>query len=134
MKCGSNSLAGRLPASPRPWLVAFAIWFGVLWWLSSGHRELPLGEEIRFIDKVYHFGYYFGGAILLGSGLHRPTGRIARPFLLTVLAIALVGVSDEFHQSFVPGRSGNDPADWTADVLGGLCGAWVAARFFRPKD
>jgi VanZ family protein len=133
MKCASNNLAARLPSRPAPWLAAFAIWFGVLWWLSSGHRDMPLGEEIRYIDKIYHFGYYFGGAILLGSGLIRPAGKVRKPLLMTVVAIALVGAIDEFHQSFVPGRSGNDPADWTADVSGGICGAWLACRFLRPK-
>jgi VanZ family protein len=129
MKCASN----RLPQKPGPWLLAFAVWFGVLWWLSSGHRDMPLGEDIRFIDKVYHFGYYFGGAILLGGAFHRPPGKMARPFLMTVIAIALVGAIDEFHQGFVPGRSGNDPADWSADVSGGIVGAWVVSRFFKPK-
>lgn len=129
MKCASN----RLPRRPAPWLCAFAVWFGVLWWLSSGQRDLPLGEDIRFIDKVYHFGYYFGGAILLGGAFSRPIGCVARPFLLTVSAIALVGALDEFHQSFVPGRSGNDPADWSADISGGICGAWVVRRFLKPK-
>lgn len=129
MKCASN----KLPQKPGPWLLAFAVWFGTLWWLSSGHRDMPLGEEIRFIDKVYHFGYYFGGAILLGGAFCRPPGQVAKPFLLTVAAIALVGAIDEFHQSYVPGRSGNDPADWSADVSGGICGAWVVSRFFKPK-
>jgi VanZ family protein len=94
---------------------------------------MPLGEEIQYIDKIYHFGYYFGGAILLGGGLIRPTAKFRKPLLLTVLGIALVGAIDEFHQSFVPGRSGNDPADWTADVSGGLCGAWLATRLLKPR-
>jgi len=130
MKCASN----RLPLRPLPWLLAFAVWFGVLWWLSSGHRDLPLGEEIRFIDKVYHFGYYFGGAILLGGAFSRPPGAVASPMLLTIASIAMVGAIDEFHQSHVPGRSGNDPADWSADVSGGICGALVVGRFLIPRQ
>jgi VanZ family protein len=129
MKCVSN----KLPQQPGPWWLAFAMWFGTLWWLSSAHRDLPFGEEIHFIDKVYHFGYYLGGALILGGAFSRPTSAVAKPLLLTVFSIALVGALDEFHQSHVPGRSGNDPADWSADVSGGLCGAWLAQRYFKAK-
>ena len=133
MKCASNKRWAQLPRHPAPWLAAFAVWFGTLWWLSSGQRDLPLGEDIQFIDKVYHFGYYFGGAIILGAALQRPPGAVAKPLLLTMASIAMIGATDEFHQSFVPGRSGNDPADWSADVSGGICGARIARRFFKPK-
>lgn len=42
-----------------------------------------------------------------------------------VVVIALIGALDEYHQSFTPGRSGNDPFDWLADLLGAIAGAFT---------
>jgi len=39
----------------------------------------------------------------------------------------LYGLSDEFHQRFVPGRM-FDLADWLADGIGAAIGAWVGSR------
>lgn len=35
----------------------------------------------------------------------------------------LVGIIDEYHQTFTPGRTGNDLGDWIADILGSIAGA-----------
>ncbi len=45
------------------------------------------------------------------------------PLLATVFA-SLYGISDEFHQVFVPQRS-CDPADWAVDTIAALIGALV---------
>jgi VanZ family protein len=48
----------------------------------------------------------------------------------------LFGVADEFHQSFVPGRQGNDLGDMTADLIGATLGAMsflVLRRIFRRE-
>jgi VanZ family protein len=42
----------------------------------------------------------------------------------------LYGVSDEFHQYFVPGRS-VEALDVLADALGGLLGAWMMYQLCR---
>ncbi|MDB6077838.1 MAG: hypothetical protein JWO82_1585 [Akkermansiaceae bacterium] len=123
---------GRIFRHPAFWAVAFLAWFGWLWWLSSAPREFP--EALRFTDsdKLIHFGFYFGGSGLLSAALYllprRGPVRWSRQILLTTVLMALVGASDEFHQSFVPYRSGNDPFDLTADVLGSLAGALVFWR------
>ena len=68
-----------------------------------------------------------------------PDWRIRRPrtaAVATVLFCLAYGLSDEFHQQFVPGRfPGAD--DLVADTLGGLCAVlidrtrqrWVSRRF-----
>ena len=113
---------------PLFWLAAVGVWFGVLWMLSSGtHPDMPLPTFDGF-DKVEHFGYFFGGAGLFAAFLFRRnplSPQWWKIVALTVVAMGLVGCVDEFHQSFVPGRSGNDPFDWVADVIGGFCGALV---------
>lgn len=122
----------RLPRNPKFWLGGFLVWFFTLWILSSGtHPDMP-NPPIADFDKVLHFGYFFGGAGLVSAWLFRrnpekPNWRAI--FTITVIVIGLTGLLDEFHQSFIPGRSGNDPADWTADLLGAIAGSWVFRRF-----
>ncbi|MCW1925658.1 VanZ family protein [Luteolibacter arcticus] len=124
----------RLTRQPWFWLAAFAIWFGTLWWLSSRVQHFPPGLDFRASDKLLHFGYFFGGAGLFSAFLFRR--RPENPnwgliFALTFLVCFMTGVSDEWHQTKVPGRSGNDPADLAADMLGAMCGALVFRKVHR---
>jgi hypothetical protein len=95
-------------------------------------------------DKSGHgIGYGILGAVLLrafaGGRLRGVTwGRAAAALLVATL----YGVSDEFHQSFVPGRS-PDPDDVLADVIGaaavvasaGAARAWSILRVsIRPRE
>lgn len=70
-------------------------------------------------DKLAHLCAYAGFAFVLRLA----SGR----WLVAVLIASLYGVTDEYHQSFVPGRmAGLD--DWVADTLGAMLGAWLAGR------
>ena len=127
----------RLPGlfrDPRPWLIAFGGWFATLWLLSAGNPDPPDSFAIPFLDKICHFGYFLGGGGLLAAGLfcRRPGSPNWQRIILQVVAMsAIVGALDEYHQTYTPGRSGNDPWDWLADVLGGTAGALVFVRFHR---
>ncbi len=82
--------------------------------------------DIPHFDKVVHFGYFFGGGGLLSAALFlakRPSWR--QLTLIVTVVISLIGIWDEFHQSFFENRTGNDFGDWLADTLGALCGALV---------
>jgi VanZ family protein len=124
----------RLPRRPNFWLFGLIVWFGVLWGLSSSALPGIPSPPIGHFDKVAHFGYFFGGAILLTACLFfknpgSPAWRVIIPAV--VIGLALVGALDEFHQSFVPGRSGNDLADWLADVAGAVAGAFTFKAIHR---
>jgi VanZ family protein len=123
----------RLPRHPATWFTAFAIWFATLWWLSSGVPDFPEGLNFRASDKLLHFGYFFGGAGLLSAALFRrnPELHASTRILIVIIVVTLVGASDEIHQSYVPGRSGNDAGDLIADFLGAIVGALVFQRFRR---
>ncbi len=117
-----------VPRQPRFWLLGFTTWFVVLWILSSGAQPEGIMPTFPFGDKVAHFGYFFGGSGLLTAYFF--TRRLGEPCwkiisLSVILTLGLIGLLDEFHQSFVSGRSGNDPFDWFADVLGAAAGVWV---------
>lgn len=124
----------RLPPSPKFWLAAFLLWFGVLWTLSSFSTPGPDMPPIPHFDKVAHFGFFFGGGGLLSAFVYRLKPEPANWKLIlgvSVGVLAAVGALDEWRQSQVPGRSGNDFADWVADVLGALVGASVFKSIHR---
>lgn len=118
----------RLPRQPKFWLSCFIFWIISLWVLSSFAGPSEGEPPIVNIDKLAHFGYFFGGSGLLSAYLfRRRSGEVnwRKNFIIVVVVLGLIGALDEFHQSFVHGRSGNDPYDWLADVLGAMAGASV---------
>ena len=122
--------------SPKFWYGMVFVWFVTLFFLSS-LPKLPPGPKIPFEDKVMHLIFYsIGGAwFYLARRFQLPqiSGRAA--MWAALLFCAVIGASDEFHQSFVPNRSGNDPWDWLADTLGGMVGSffgWISWRVIRP--
>jgi len=128
----------RLPRHPGIWFAGFALWFGVLWWLSSRVHHVPPALSFQASDKILHFGWFLGGAGLLSAALFlvSPHGSTVKRVILTTLIVTLVGVIDEYHQSLVPGRHGNDPYDLTADFIGALTGSLLFQpfrRFFTSK-
>lgn len=70
-------------------------------------------------DKVLHFGFYGGlAAVTLRATSGGRLAGLTWSAAAAAWAIATVyGVTDEFHQSFVPHRS-SDLADLVADSLG----------------
>lgn len=112
---------------------AFFGWLGGLWLLSAMPGGSVPSVEIPHFDKIVHFGLFFIGAVLFSIAL-RLTVKLSfwQYTVLTVLALALIGGFDEWHQMSTPGRSGNDMGDWIADCSGALAGAlalgWIYAR------
>ncbi len=124
----------HLPRNPRFWLTCFGLWFVTLWLFSSFKMPGEALPPIHHIDKVQHFGYFLGGSGLCCAWLFRRNpGKPDWPrLILTAVAlVSLVGLLDEYHQSFTPGRSGNDPYDWIADFLGAVMGAFVFKALHR---
>lgn len=91
-------------------------------------------------DYAGHFiGYTLLGALAI-RGFARGSWRgvNGRSALQAVVMSSLYGVTDEFHQSFVPGRSPS-VEDWCVDTLGACVGValvMAAARFVSrgPAD
>jgi VanZ family protein len=105
-----------------PFLPA-ALYAAVIFYLSSQAHPLAfLPPEVLLQDKLLHLLEYAALAALLVPGL-RLAGVSVRAALLAALVMAsLYGLTDEFHQSFVPGRDA-DVLDWVADTTGGAIGA-----------
>ena len=91
-----------------------ATWAVVLFCLSAV-PALGVGLGIPYGDKLAHLGLYGVLGSTLAWGRNRAPGVI--PHVLLLALGAVYGISDEFHQMYVPGRQ-PDFIDWIADVVG----------------
>lgn len=117
----------RFLSTPLFWRSLVLIWAGTLWWLSS-QSQLPSPAEFEGVDKFEHTTYFTLGGMcfLLSLRLAGAARRPASAFLFSILFCAIIGLVDEIHQMYTPGRSGGDVWDWSADTLGGFFGAALA--------
>ena len=103
------------------------IYCALIFFQSS--RPVPESiPAIPYLDKLLHAGAY---AILgmLFFRAYRTTalgGKLHYIITLSILSAGLYGISDEFHQYFVPYRSA-DIGDALADIIGSAIGAFAAA-------
>ena len=83
-----------------------------------------LGPDTDVVSPCAHFCEYAVFGALLANALrhHLPVRKAP---VAALVCGSLYGVTDEFHQLFVPGRM-CDPADWAVDTAGVLLGAWLA--------
>ena len=116
----------------RAFLVAALLYMGFIYRISSrtGTEVGPpsaigrILDAIPHSDKALHLGVYALLGYLLARGL--------TSFGWAWGIAALYGISDELHQSYVPGREA-DVFDWMADAVGSWLGALVATRSLLLK-
>ncbi|MFW6074200.1 MAG: VanZ family protein [Chloroflexota bacterium] len=113
------------------WLIRIAysipsiLWMALIFALSS-RQTLPPPPGVSFSTGaiIGHFSLYFVLTVLLAvafSGALRPN---AWAIFAAAVAASFYGISDEFHQAFVPGRSAT-----LFDVIVDASGAFSAAAF-----
>jgi VanZ family protein len=91
---------------------------------GASSRSQVADPGIPNVDKVVHFLVYgLLGTLVVRIGV----GRRWAP-LVALVATSLYGVTDEFHQSFVPGRS-MEFADWVADTAGAAVAIFMYAKW-----
>ncbi len=99
---------------------------GLIFYVS--HQTFaPSPQLFPHIDKLLHFTCYFGLAFLLAQA--NAHGPMRKRFWIAFAIASLYGITDEIHQSFVPGREA-DFWDWLADSSG----AWVGAYLFLKSE
>jgi VanZ family protein len=108
-------------------LLLALVWMGTIYLLSA-QPSVQLDLDLPWQDKVFHMGAYALLAMLILGALElRPGGyRLGQVVLAAALA-ALYGVTDEWHQFHVPGRS-MDAWDVVADTAGALLGTMLMRR------
>jgi len=85
------------------------------------------------VRKAAHITEYaILGILLYRAFIQNKTGFSIRIATLTLLTGMLYALTDEIHQSFVPGRWAT-PVDVCIDTVGVLLGVCIAARLFRSR-
>jgi len=113
-----------------PFLPA-ALYYGLIFFLSS--RPLKLDVSLPNFDKLAHGAAYgllgfllaFGFFKLLRFSLKTKQGGV-------ILTGVILGILDEIHQIFVPGRT-PDPLDVAADAVGIVLGLILFRLIFQKK-
>jgi len=105
----------KLSIPANVWLLLLAGYCGLIYYLSD-QSHVPLPDVFDSQDKLVHATAYAVMALLFWQAWRK---RLSLRVLavLTVIFCSLFGMTDEWHQSFVPGRDAS-AFDWTADTLG----------------
>jgi VanZ family protein len=119
------------------WL-AVVLWMGAIFALSAiPSLVLPLGPIHDFglrklLRKLAHMSEYIVLTVLLIRALQMHTARKAHVLLLAALVAILFACSDEWHQTFVPGREGS-LRDVGIDALG-IAGVSIWLRSLMNRE
>ena len=111
------------------WGPAFLV-MAAIYSVSSLQDIGPLPGDLS--DKTGHFGGYalLGAVVIRATAGARWTGVTGQSALVAWVICALYGVSDEWHQGFVPGRT-VALDDWVADAAGAATAILAIAAVAR---
>ena len=105
--------------------------FMALIFFLSAQSELPPVERVS--DKTLHVAAYFVFGLLCLRATHegiRPLRAV--PTLAALILAVAYGALDEWHQSWVPGRTPS-VLDWVADSVGAGLACAVLALWTRLR-
>ena len=108
------------------WL-AVVFWMGVIFVLSATPSLASPFEPVYdfILRKLAHLTIFAVLTVLLFRAFRLYVAKAAHAWLLAMLVAALYACSDEWHQTFVPGREGT-VRDVVIDGLG-VVGVWGLA-------
>jgi VanZ family protein len=96
------------------------VYCALIFLLSARTIKIRLG--IIYWDKAAHLLEFMVLGLLLAFGFFNfSPGKNFLSYYLAVMTGSLVGLLDELHQLFVPGRQ-CDWRDWVADIFGVIVG------------
>lgn len=101
------------------------LWMGLIFFLSSFHKlqASPVGWQDFVVRKLAHLGEYAALCFLFYRGLRNTTKvSLAKVLLLAFFMTVLYALSDEYHQTFINGRTGRFFDIWVDSfgAIGGL--------------
>lgn len=113
------------------YLSLLVLWMALIFYLSSiPHVGFGFeGYEEQFFRKSVHIIMYAILTFLLWFSIPKLDVRLSKKILLCAVLSILCAISDELHQSFVPGRCGN-----VKGVLFDLAGIVVALIWLGRKQ
>lgn len=137
---------------PKIHLLLPLLWMAVIFMLSHQSASISSGQSGVFVEQLHHiapsvdqqlltflvrkgahiFAYFVLG-ILTFNALRRinlSRFKFNRPAVLSIIVCALYAASDEFHQLFISGRSG-EIRDIMIDSCAAMAGVFVVSIFVR---
>ncbi len=98
----------------------------VIFWQSHFPSVIAGPPIVPFADKIMHLGAYTVLGLLCLRWLARevPGAKKGKIILAGFVLTSLFGLSDEFHQSFIIGRTAS-VYDFMADCAGAALGSWI---------
>ena len=114
------------------------LYMGLIFAISSMKQPpLPMPKfEWLTIDKLYHFiEYAILGGLLARAFLKAKPSIVPAQLIwgLSAVLSILYGASDEWHQTFVPGRFAT-LGDWVADAIGSIAGVLAVYLYYRSSQ
>lgn len=109
-------------------------WAGIIFIISAQPKEAfeRLGLSGLLVSVVGHLVTYFILMTLLVLAFRFANGvPFRQACLISFVIVAVYGLSDEYHQSFVPGRTPT-VADWIVDLIGAAA-AWLVLVFWESR-
>lgn len=127
-----NRAGHQTPAAPlrvRRWLPTIAplLLMGMIFYLSA---QSSTGEHPWWDVILRKFGHITGYALLTTLWWWALRAVTARPLLVAVCISFLYACTDEFHQTFVHGRTGT-PVDVAIDSIGIAIAALLVSQIPR---
>lgn len=114
---------------------ASSLLFAILIFIFSSIPNARVPFEFHLGDKFLHLLEYLLFSILLFFSFYTSVRAFwqknAHP--LTLIIGTIYGLSDEFHQGFVPGRQ-RDFFDFLADLAGVLVGLFIAWLLLKKAN
>jgi VanZ family protein len=102
---------------------------GLIFYLSA---QRSVGPELpAFTRVIAHFSEYAVLAALWAWALEPLLER--RAIAVAAVITVVYAISDEIHQSYVPGRD-SDPVDVLVDCCGIAFGLWLSDRVARSRQ
>ena len=111
------------------WFITFG-YMGIIFVLSS-QQSFRIHGLPENADKVVHIFIYIPLAFLLYLSLNT-SGLKKSLFVVAFIFAGIYGITDEFHQYFVPGRYAS-AGDVAADFFGAFLGSTGAKHFVKSK-
>jgi len=98
--------------------VLLILFCSFIYWLSD-QTSLPTPLKFPHQDKVMHMGAYFILTFFVVRTFRHLKLSYWELIISSLIFASAYGASDEWHQSFVIGRS-SELSDWLADTLGAI--------------
>ena len=116
---------------PLVWRALLFVWMTTIFILSA-QSSLPTQSLFEGQDKLEHLLAYGLLGVLLSRSLRPMKVETWQRIVLITALTTLYGISDEYHQSFVPGRDVS-ALDVLADGVGGFLAAQMLFWWDRSR-